>query len=834
MSNLRRWQLDVNSPLALQLAADARLSSTDYADDQVWELLLGAGNSPALALQTRYGGRAGLASLVPMWLHEGRVIYETQAYARPPCVTAFAPGYLRVQATLTPQLALQAEYWAIESHAIGARFTISNARTQPQKVRLDLFGYVASSGKEQPLNILTLQDRQHALHMGKIGSLNPVVLMENGSAEMTSPKIGREWTIGGRKKIVVRWVHAGRPDVRDSLALAQHWLKQNWTLYLKRITQAAQTIPVIETGDESQDAAIAFAYQQLVQSFMQPTASLPHASIVATRQPGHGFSPRGDGSDHNREWSGQAPPLAYPSALAMASVDPPMAQGLVRNYLSVQQDDGWIDCKPGLAGQRQGILCVPFLARLAWGIFQYTEDDRFLAESFPKLWKFFERWFLPDLDVDQDGIPEWQSEHQTGYVYVPTFAAGQPWGQGADIRLVESPDMVAYLLSEAVSLKEMAYYLRDADAERQLEKRIEALKNALESLWDQDKARYVYRDRDVHLTTGSVTILEDGRGDEEHLPALKLSPSNRVIVQVSGGFDHLPKMTLHLTGFDQNGNEAHETADSSAFVWHLGRGVYTTHAVYSQVDRVRLEGLTRVYRISVRTVDTTRVDINALVPLWSVGITQERADMLVRLLTDATHFWRPNGVTMCSGQDSLFDPANAKGSGGVWPFWLTLIGEGSIENGYLAEAADMLRRLLAAQIAVLQQEKAFTEFYHSDQPEGLGERGHVGGIVPLHLLLRVLGVRIISSGKVWTGGAFVWDRPVTVTQHGVVVRRSRGGTQVRFPSGYTVDVTGDGFQAVVDPNPAAMPAVAPIEVEPPPPPSPGRPISIEVQHDTDD
>lgn len=211
--------------------------------------------------------------------------------------------------------------------------------------------------------------------------------------------------------------------------------------------------------------------------------------------------------------------------------------------------------------------------------------------------------------------------------------------------------------------------------------------------------------------------------------------------------------------------------------------------------------------------------------------------MLVRLLTDAAHFWRPNGVTMCSGQDSLFDPANAKGSGGIWPFWLTLIGEGLIENGYMAEAADMLRRLLAAQIAVLKQEKAFTEFYHSDQAEGLGERGHVGGIVPLHLLLRVLGVRIISSGKVWAGGAFVWDRPVTVTQHGVVVRRSRDGTKVRFPSGYTVDLTGDDFQEVVDPQPAIMPPVAPIEVEPPPPSpqlSPSGPVSIEVQHDTDD
>src|SRR5450432_3570564 len=58
---MTRWQLTSNSPLALQLAADARLSQTDYFDDQVWELALGSPGNPALALQTSYGGRIGLA-----------------------------------------------------------------------------------------------------------------------------------------------------------------------------------------------------------------------------------------------------------------------------------------------------------------------------------------------------------------------------------------------------------------------------------------------------------------------------------------------------------------------------------------------------------------------------------------------------------------------------------------------------------------------------------------------------------------------------------------------------------------------------------------------------
>ena len=45
-------------------------------------------------------------------------------------------------------------------------------------------------------------------------------------------------------------------------------------------------------------------------------------------------------------------------------MDGQLAQGIVRNYLAVQQNDGWIDWKPGLGGQRQGVMCLPVLARL--------------------------------------------------------------------------------------------------------------------------------------------------------------------------------------------------------------------------------------------------------------------------------------------------------------------------------------------------------------------------------------------------------------------------------------------------------------------------------------
>jgi hypothetical protein len=783
---MTRWQLTPHDPFALQLAADARVSQTDYFDDQTWELVLGSQGNPALALQTRYGGRIGLASLIPIWQIDNRPIYEYQTYTTPPVITAFSPGYAQATAKITPTLALRADFWVVESHAVGARLTIKNSG-QALELGFDLVGFAAAEGREMKLPALS---QSGALSFGKVGNLNPVIVLENGRA--SSPNtVSVRLKIPANGQVVVRWVHAGLTTVAASFALAQKYLKQGWSTPPRRL---AQSVPSIETGDDDTDATIAFAYQQLIQSFLKPTASLPYGSFVGTRQPGQGYSARGDGTDHPRSWSGQTPTLAYLSALALAPVDAKMAQGVLRNYLAVQQKDGWIDWKPGIAGQQQGMLCLPVLARLAWGLWQHTEDDTFLHEVFPGLLRFFERWRA--CDVDKDGFPEWQSEAQTGYAFFPSFALRLPWGQNTEIKYFETPDLLAYLLSEATSLREIAYYLRLKQDEKYLSERVTELLNRLESLWSESEGRYTYRDRDTHQTIGTISVLEDGRADEEHFLAIQLKPPSRLIVQITGGTSSAPKLKLHLTGLDANGRPASETTET--LEWTHSRGVYTSRTVFSQIDRIRVEGLANVYRVRACTMATNGFDINGLLPLWAVGIPPKRAEVLINHLTNATEFWRANGTLMFSAKDPNYVPARAEGSVGVWSYWLTLLGEGLIEQGRVDLATELLKRLLAAQTNVLRETKAFYEFYHADEARGLGERGNSMGLVPLHLLLRVLGVRILSKTRVWTGGAFHWGHEVKIIQYSVTVKRSVAGTTVDFPSGEFVSLPANApWQEVV-------------------------------------
>jgi len=722
-----------------------------------------------------------------MWVIDGQATYQAQGYAKPPVLTAFAPGFVQLQAKLTPTLSLRAEYWIMESHAIGGRFTLGSVDRNPVTIRLDLFGHVASEGIELPLGAVPVAEGA-ALLFGQVGNLRPAVLLEGGQAQTQSGKVGVSMTVPPGGKMSARWVHAGLSEADASLALARRWLREDWAAAFRTIEAAAQALPVIETGDAALDATFATSVVQLIQAFVQPSTQLPGTGFISARDAERPYHPRATGADY-------APTDAYLAALGAASIHPTFAEGMVRNYLATQQADGWIDWMPVPASPRYRMLCLPVLARLAWSIFQYTENETFLRESFVPLLRFFQRWQQPDLDTDGDGLPEWRDETQTGCTFLPMFSVGATWGQHADIRTVEAPDLAAYLLSEASSLREMAYFLRDETHEKTLSDEIERLKGLLESLWHD--GRYAYRDRDTHQTTTSVPVLDAGNGDETHFPALELAPANRLIVHISGGVEHVPRIRLVLEGADGEGKPLVETAETPAFLWANGRGVYTSQQVFSRIDRIFAEGLVRVYRIGVRTMDTTLLDITALLPLWSAGIPTEHATATLDLLTQS--FLRPNGLAMSGkGAPSL---TTANPDGGVWLYWLTLVGEGLIETGYGDLAAEILKRVLRAQVAALREQKHFSEFYHSAEPRGMGTRGHASGIVPLHLFLRVLGARVVSPGKVWTGGDFHFDTPVTLTQHGVTIRRSAEGTQVHFPSGHRVDLPADAaWGAVIDPH----------------------------------
>ncbi|MBE2182296.1 MAG: hypothetical protein IAE89_02610 [Anaerolineae bacterium] len=788
--SLRRWSLTAADPFSGVIAADARISKTDYHNDQIWELRLGQADSTALSLNTRFGGRIGLVSIAPLWTYEGRSIYAASGYVKPPVITRFAPGLIRAEAQLLPFISSISEFLIVDSHTVVGRFLLANYGHIPVELQLDLVVFAANEEGELTPKRLTPPNYPLALGI-PLDGLQPAIVMEGAQLDdFGARKLTCKITVPPSDKTAVQWSCAGYTHYPESIAAASQAVRTNIVTQVKHLLQIAPEIPFIETGDTAVDAAISASYQQTIQSFLNPTSSLPHPSFVSTRQPERG-------ADSVRSWSGQNPTHAYLVALAAAPVNPALAQGILLNYLAVQRADGWIDWKPGLDGQRQGMLCLPILAQLAWKIFEYTEDRAFLEQAYLPLVKFFERWLQPDLDADGDGIPEWQSEVQTGYPYSAAFAVGRSWGQNADIRAIESPDLIAYLLSEAASLRQTAHFLNDSDGENRCQGHIARLAGLLETFW-QD-GRYHYRDRDLDISLSGSVVLEDVRGGEDLSVGLEIKPVNRLIVSIHGGAERQPKFTLRMSGKDAQGSPIQETADSKAFIWTHSRGVYTSNHAWSRLDTIATQGLTTGFKVRLATLDTTAYDISALIPFSTPDLQAERTAELARAVQ--ADFMRANGVTMAAKTEPLFDPANARGPGGIWLFWNTLIGEALIDTGMTTEASELLQRLLKVQTETLRAEKHFFEFYHTDQPRGLGERGSVAGLIPLHLLLRVFGVRVISPSVVIAGGAFHWPSPIKIAHHNVFVERNQQGTQINFPTGHVHRLSPDApLTRITDPR----------------------------------
>ena len=804
---MRDWHLTADSPLSMRFAADVRLGRTNYADDQSWEIAFGNGQEPALNFQTRYGGRAGLVRLVPMWVIDSSPVYETSAFAEKPVLRAFAPNYAKITARPLSTLALTAELWVMESQAVGGCFTLENTSNAPVTLRLELFAQVVREGSMVDMNLLGLDDNSEALHLGMVGNLNPILLLEHATAsgtvpgEHVSPKLSAPISIAPGATASIRWVHAGRPSLNDSLQSAFKWLYQtDWNEAFQAVERVNTNTPIIETGNADWDAAIAFSQQVVLRSFVGPTGNLPYPSFVTARIPSRGFSPYGDGSDYSGQWGGQTAALDYLALPAVAILAPDLARGAIRNALAVKQADGWIDFKPGLGGQRSNVLSMPLLATTAWRIYELTEDRDFIAEVYASLSQFFERWFQHDMDRDGDGLPEWSITAQSGYPDNPMFARYRRWAQNADISKAETPDLAAYLVCEANSLLQMATLLDNKDT-ASIRARLDKLLAHLDALWDDKTGRYVCRDRDTHHTPVG-TLLFQGKADESFDARPRLDPPNRLILRVIGGKDHAPRVTATVEGIDSNGKSVAETLPTSAFIWHYGLGAAVSEHAYSQVNYVKFEGLSRVFSVEVSTVDLTRQNQTLLTPLWAEVGGEERALQLAKLITDPARYWRPFGMPVCPADDPAFAPNNDGGSGGVWLLWNTMLIEallaGPAEVGFT-----LFSHILAAQIKALRHDHGFREAYNSDTGDGIGDLDELAGVVPLQLVMELIGLRIINQRRVWAGRWFAFPDPIKVTQNGVEVTRSKEGTTVHFPSGHVAQV-GPDWQLIEDPTPAPV------------------------------
>ncbi len=789
LKGMRDWDLGPNDPLALMISTDFRLAETNYLDDQTWELEIGSGEAAALALVTTFGLRARSMRLFPRFVLGERVCCSPFDFAMPPRLRAFYPNFLHLTFCPVSHLEVSAEYWKPAASVVAGRWTLINRAASPLTLTLEqcavlvpLEGRGMGPARLQQVNVLA----------GASGGLEIVLFLTGGPYPGTGtyPALALDLLLEPQAPRTLTWSLAALAEQKAAFELARRTAARPWEAERARIEllNASQTIE-IQSGNPDWDAALALSQKEAFRLLLSATEHLPHPSPVLTRGPDQGFSRRADGRDYPSTWQGQTPLETYYLASLLPGA-PQVAADLLANFLFTRQEDGFVDCRPGLAGQRGRRLAAPLLASLAWLVSRQGEEKDFLASVFPNLLAFYHLWFSPRHDRDEDGFPEWEHPLQAGF---DGHLVGSGWGEaqsGIEFSALEDPALGAMLYREGRLLARMAELLQPSAGQEAIERLVARLGSAIEECWHPAAASYRRRDFRSHASPRG-TRLARHRGNGIWKIERKFALPVRLVLELQFEGPGARQPELILRG-QEGRRQRQERLKRAAFQSGAGGAFAVTDGLFTALASIEVRGLTGRDRWSVGVMDCARADCTLLLPLWAALPGARQAQRLLHRTVNAPlRFGQAFGIpllpaTSPGGATRRPDTFEAAWGQGCYLPWIQLIGEGLLAYGWREEAARLLERVMAAIIQNLQQRRAFYQMYHAGSGAGMGERGHLAGLAPLGLFLETLGVRFVSPLRVMLQGKNPFPWPVVVQYRGTRVIRYRDETVVDFVNGRRV------------------------------------------------
>ncbi len=786
--------IPADGPYSLRLAADVRMGPTDYVDDQIWHLRLGGGDPDAIAITSRFGRRIRSMQVFPGFTWAGRSVTSPEYFEGAPMIRKSFPNYAMIECNPFEDLQVIAEYWVSDSHNLAGRISVQNQGMTTKGFQLNLFALLRSGGGSQAMEKVTLRGAN--VLQGKIGDLTPVLFIEGGAT--TQPAAYPALTVGQNlepnESRSWSWSLSNEKNLERSFEKARETVDTNWDGEVAQIHLANARWVIVESGNPDWDSAFRMSQKVALGSMIGPTPRLPFPSPVLSRNPDQGYSPAGDGKEYGTSWAGQE---AIPSYIAMKQLlysNPELAMGVVKNFLYTGSVDGVVDWKPGLGGQRSGMLCVPILAGLSWELYERTEDSVFLRTVYPQLLDFFQSWFEGSYDRDQDGHPEWSHALQAGFEDWSTFDRWTLSGGGFDISKAETPDLLTLLVRECRALILMAETLSMEADLGSLNKQQEELLASFERLWNAEMGAFQQIDRDLHTSNpGELIASESGSFDLK--PNRSFEQPIRLMIRVTGPERESKDLKVRLEGRGPRGGKRVETLRARDFQWYWEFGTVTSDLTTDKIDRIHVQGVDDRYSIEVWAPDLTCSDSASLLPIWSLDLESQRAAQIIeQTLLNPDRFYRNYGIPSLSADDEVYAPSERMGPGRILPFHHLLICEGLLEQGYVAESVDFLTRYMNAIVQTLKKEHGFRERYDPETGEGSGDLDHLCGLAPLDLFLKSLGIYLISPRKVQVqvGNPYPW--PVTIHWQGLKIQSTPVSVIVTFPDGQIVIVKDENPQ----------------------------------------
>lgn len=781
---MRGWNLNTNDPLFLTLASDARLVPNDYCNDQIWELIIGDGDPSAIALRTTYGLRARSFRMFPIFTENDSSVSDPSSFKTPPYIKEFYPNFLSVNYSPFEELDVQAQYWIPHSQGVLIRLEIINRASFQRVIKLE---WIAQLSPSEGRNMSPIELDDTWVLSGNSADLAPVVLISGGAQAFASPypSFTQNISLAPNDKRAFKISQAAFNTPRDSFTAARHFLGRSWEAEINRLRMQNAGMIEIYTGDPDWDAVFAFSQNLLHQVCINPKNRLPFPSFILSRNSDQGYSLRGDGLDFNHLWNGQSALESYFLISSLLPESAGFAKGIIRNFLSTQTTNGFVDWKPGVAGQLSQLLATPILCSLTWRIFQITSDKGFLEDTFNPLYLFIKSWFSPQHDRDQDGIPEWDHIFQISCEDHPVFSFIHPYSQGIDISTAESPALASFLVRECHCLKEIGRILERHEYDQELDSISTRLIEFVNSTWDANENIYLYRDRDTHQSTCGEK-LTDQAGNGEIIIKRDFTSPVRLLIHIQTCDENTRKVQLYIHGTTNTGIADTEHITANQTRWNHGKGIVSGERLYNRLDSIEISGLFINDIVSVYTKNYHFHDITSYVPLLAgIPSAEQVKAMIDNLLSNPEKYLYFGGLSHSQNNRS---PDASESNYTFNLLWIQLIGEGMLKYGYHNEVAQLFTQIMPSIVQSLKTRRGFSEYYSVTSGKGQGEKNFISGIAPISLFLDTIGVRLISPQKMASRGFNPFSWPVTVKYRCLSINKKKEKTIVIFPNGETTEI----------------------------------------------
>ncbi len=767
------------NPLVFTLAADSRLGTVDYLDDQIWEVRLGSGEPRALAIETTYGLRAQRMRLFPRFLKQGIQIDDPFSFYRSPVVTQLHPNAISFSFAPFEGIEITANYWAADSHCIAGRFQFSNTSVLTQSF---LFEWAALLNmRDQIGGMSTLQQGAAQFLVGEVANLRPVVFLTGGAQPTHGPypALGMQIEMYPGNARSLEWAVVSLPTQIESMEAAQEQVKIPWKALTTRFQMQSLSDTIqIDSGRLEWDAAFDFAQRSALQLLRSPSQNNnEEPPFTLTRRVSDGYSERGDGRDHASSWRSQTVFDAVYLAQLLPGA-PLAAQSWVRAFLSTQEVDGKISERPWLKTSHPTALAQPMLAYLATLAAPLHAPADWFREVYPALLHFFHAWLSSD-----SPMPTWQNALQSTIEDSPIFDRFSPDAHGAEPFRIHSPALLAMLHSECQSLLQMAVtleYSADIDHLHILETR---LAEALSETWDEATSLYDYSDSATHLSAPSSSVVSF-QGDGVFPSKRRFKQSRRLVLRIETDEEHTHHASISISGFSPDG-EINETISSHDFLWFGNQAHLTTENTFLAVENVTAQGLNPNDRVRIFTPDFSLEDCSLLLPLWAGAPQVDRARKLVQN-TLLTRFWQPYGIPISPNRVEILSLP-----------WNTLLGEGMLRYGYRIQAAALLEKIMKAVIPTLATRQAFFQSYDGANARPTGEQNHLHGLAPVRFFLHILGIAALDPREILLDGFSPFPDPITVKYRKTTLICCSDHTEVTFPAGQRLVIDRPGIHRIV-------------------------------------